>query len=1071
MRDGQEIKFERRWMQVLVMLAEHAGETLSPERLLIEVWGNTIYGDSPVSKAISYIRKRIGDDTRRPRYIEVISKVGYRLIPPVSLPEDYRRMPSERWTKGNPYVGLSAFDADHASVFCGRSRIVADLLRAMRIQIENQRRFVLIVGASGCGKTSLLRAGAIPLLTKPDGFDGLRALSVATCDLVANGSDPLTPLAVALATWTLGERRVFPPQTPEQLKILLSETPEMIGGFVSEAFQRHSERDLAEQPNAHLLLTVDHAETLIATTDIDANERETFARVLQALCACPHVLVTMITRGDFYLRLIEALPVIAEYKAGDGHLDVMAPRYGEIGEIIRSPAWKADLSFETDPNTRTRLDDALRDAAQSQPDALPLLQHTLHTLYERRSDQQQLTFAAYNDIGGLEGAIAHRANEVFAGLPANAQAGLNSVLANLIVIQPDSDAVSARRADIDAFGADARALIDAFVSAHLFVGDHHNGRANVGVIHEALLRRWPRAVEWVQDNRRLLQAKARLQRAALRWTEEGRRDDHLLNPGRPLGESLEVLAQMPSDIEPDMRALIVASDRSNRRRRRLRKIAVALLAAFGIASASLTVVVYHAKNEAEARRIEAEQANTFMLKEIVKNLEHLGDLNLLESISKRAIFSYETKSMDTLSLEDRINFSRALRIRGRVQMGEGKWRSSQDNFLSAEKVAMHASEDDRSSIDAQYEFAQTSYWLGYHRMEQKQFDLAEKHFIDYRTRAERLRLMDRNNPEWIMEESFPHNNLATLSLQLGHTSDAATHLQRSLALKQIAVGLEGRDEWRKELADTQSWIGMALDSLGRLDEAAKYFSDAIKELAPIAERNTDNKEWTIQLASFRQLEARLNLSRGLPEQARNSIIPALEALELLANGPSADNRWVYRLASAHQIAGDCERVLSRRQDSEYHYTRSLNILEKIRGDGTDSRQRRLKAVVGLGLVRLRGLETKPNALGSIVDELDQLKTDAPDDEHITTALVEALLLSGDQQQARGDTGGAQKAWRRVLDLSETRPSERLSPQLIAARAIARIRLNIPTAASKDVDKLARIGYRHPDYISSIKNWL
>jgi DNA-binding winged helix-turn-helix (wHTH) protein len=94
MRNGQEIKFEPRWMQVLVMLAEHSGETLSTERLLIEVWGSTVYGDSPVSKTISYIRKSIGDDSRKPRYIETVSKGGYKLIEPVSLPEDYRRMPS-----------------------------------------------------------------------------------------------------------------------------------------------------------------------------------------------------------------------------------------------------------------------------------------------------------------------------------------------------------------------------------------------------------------------------------------------------------------------------------------------------------------------------------------------------------------------------------------------------------------------------------------------------------------------------------------------------------------------------------------------------------------------------------------------------------------------------------------------------------------------------------------------------------------------------------------------------------------------------------------------------------------
>ncbi|MEQ1514055.1 MAG: winged helix-turn-helix domain-containing protein, partial [Lysobacteraceae bacterium] len=87
-RNGQEIKFEPRWMQVLVMLAEHAGETLSAERLLIEVWRSTVYDDSPVIKTISYIRKSIDDDGRKPCYIETVSKVGYRLIAPVTLPEN-----------------------------------------------------------------------------------------------------------------------------------------------------------------------------------------------------------------------------------------------------------------------------------------------------------------------------------------------------------------------------------------------------------------------------------------------------------------------------------------------------------------------------------------------------------------------------------------------------------------------------------------------------------------------------------------------------------------------------------------------------------------------------------------------------------------------------------------------------------------------------------------------------------------------------------------------------------------------------------------------------------------------
>lgn len=86
-RDGEEIKLEPRMMQVLVMLAEHSGEALSTERLLIDVWGCIVYGENLVLKTISGLRKSIGDLPRNPRYIETLPRLGYRLIASVSLPE------------------------------------------------------------------------------------------------------------------------------------------------------------------------------------------------------------------------------------------------------------------------------------------------------------------------------------------------------------------------------------------------------------------------------------------------------------------------------------------------------------------------------------------------------------------------------------------------------------------------------------------------------------------------------------------------------------------------------------------------------------------------------------------------------------------------------------------------------------------------------------------------------------------------------------------------------------------------------------------------------------------------
>src|SRR3546814_9593785 len=113
-------------------------------------------------------RSLIGDSSRNPTYIETIRKRGYRLIAKVLFPDDYRRAPTLAgpWTHGNPYVGLTAFDDQHAEVFFGRSRMTAKLLTALRRPIDSQRRLVLLVGASCCGKTSPMRSGTELMLNR-----------------------------------------------------------------------------------------------------------------------------------------------------------------------------------------------------------------------------------------------------------------------------------------------------------------------------------------------------------------------------------------------------------------------------------------------------------------------------------------------------------------------------------------------------------------------------------------------------------------------------------------------------------------------------------------------------------------------------------------------------------------------------------------------------------------------------------------------------------------------------------------------------------------------------------------
>lgn len=1023
-RDGKEIKLEPRMMQVLVMLAEHSGETLSTERLLIDVWGCEVYGDNSVSKAISLMRKAIGDDSRKPRYIETVSKVGYRLIPPVSLPENYRRMPSERWTEGSPYVGLSAFDSDHASVFCGRSRVIADLLKAMRSQIDNQRRFVLIVGASGCGKTSLLRAGAIPLLTKPGGFEGLHAISVVTCDLAGNGRNPMIPLLEALAAWTVEDRPVFPPQTPEQLMLLLTETPAMIEGFVNEAFRRDPKRDLHKQPYAHLLLTVDHAEALVATNDIDLHSRDSFAQIVQALCACPHVVVTMIARGDFYHKLIEALPVLAEYKAGDGHLDVMAPRYGEIGEIIRSPAWKADLSFETHRVTRTRLDDELRDKALAQPDALPLLQHTLQTLYERRNDQRQLTFAAYDDIGGLEGAIAHQAEKVFASLPITVQTSLNSVLARLVVMQPGSEVVTARRARIDALSDDARILVEAFIRGRLFVSEMHDSGPRFGVVHEALLRQWPRATKWTTENGQLLIAKSNLKHAADLWKEQGRQNDHLLNPGRPLSEALEAAARFPEDLDEDHRRFLRASEKESLRNRWVRRGAVISLCVLVVLSTGFGVYALHARDEAKQRELESTRLNDFLLGPLAEELRKHEMLGLLGDIGTKAIDYPAYRDLDDLSSSQIANAARAYRTVGEALLKTDDTQQARKFFSRAYDLANQVLRIEPLHESAIFERGNASYWIGLLHFNEKRYENARTHWLDYRKDSERLISISPENPISQQEMSYADSNLGTLALRQGDTQSAMHYFRESISRKKSLMDEHhGNLDYQYDYIDSLSWIASTLAHEGRIRDAAREYDQHISMLEAMSNKKISANRWRSRLANYLMLSAAINIDLDEIEKSRNDATEAMRIIEQLVERFPDDQRWKLDFAKARLILAETCNLQSDRATAS-------KLLESIASDAEKLDSKSRESITWRWIdARTRLMRAIMRTDGPAMTEADLAVTDLlrlaeeKDSDEVAESHAHALFLRGNLHSRHGNDALAKRDWRSAAAAIEKLPRE------------------------------------------------
>ncbi|GAA4781470.1 winged helix-turn-helix domain-containing protein [Lysobacter hankyongensis] len=1073
--DGTDTELEPRMMEVLVALAEHAGEVVSSEQLLIEVWRGTFYGDNPVHKAIAYLRKVFGDDLKSPRYIETIRKRGYRLIAKVSYPDDYRRvaLQTSAWNGANPYVGLSAFDDEHAGVFFGRSRVTAELLAAMRQQIDNQRRFLLIVGASGCGKTSLLNAGALPLLRQDGGFDGLRALSVARCDLAGiDTGDALLHLAASLAQWTLGGRPVFSPGPASDLAAAIRQSPESIVATIEDAFRRHPSREFADQRYAHLLLTIDHAEALVANRARDPERHDpqrdaAFSRALHFLCESPRVMVAMIVRGDFYLALVEAYPEIADRKLGEGHFDVLTPRPGEIAQIIRTPAALAGLTFEEDAQTAEHLDDVLRDAANAHADALPLLQHTLQALYERRSDDGELRFDAYRAIGGLEGALAHRAEEVFAALPEAARRGLDSLFSQSIVMQQDNDSISAHRVAWSALDDNARALAEAFVRARLFVAELSDGLAGVRVVHEALLRQWPRARDWIQDNRRLLQAKARMRRAAARWIEEGRSADQLLNPGRPLQDALEAARQLPDDLSDEEHAFLQASAKLDRRKRRLRATAIAGLAIFAVISAALALLATQARDEAERRREEALQLADFMLVDLADKLRPLGNLGLLDSISAKALAQLERRPEAQTRTEDLINRSRALRTAGEVMTEKAKLDEAKSAFERASAAARAAVERAPESTDAIAELGVAAYWLGYHHYRQGSLDEARRHWSTYLRTSEQLIRLQPERPEWQIELSYALNNLGAVARDQGQIGEALAYFRRSARLKAAVLSTRPDDDaLRYDLVDTLSWISSGDVSEGRLSEAASGYAEQIAMLRRLVGKKPDALVWKRRLATSLLSAGQLASSRGDPDEARARIEESIAKLsELTRNEP--DNKvWARDLILAHIEAGEIADGRGDARSRAAHASFAERMIRDMQASGDASTAlRRLDAASRLLMARSQPDAAIADAMhDAAISDLQRIADASNGGIHETFLLAKALISRGAYHSRHGSTLEAREDWTRATALLGSTAKTSKDPHVIAALVGAHLLLGERERVETQRAWLSRIGYRAPDFV-------
>jgi WD40 repeat protein/DNA-binding SARP family transcriptional activator/energy-coupling factor transporter ATP-binding protein EcfA2 len=440
-----------------------------------------------------------------------------------------------------PYKGLHYFEEGDADLFFGREALTVRLVTRVNECLSNtseQARFLAIIGASGSGKSSILRAGLIPALRhhQRSGTPAFGSPFDGNLHLITPTTRPLEALAITLT------RKEEPLEATIQLVDELARDPRSLHLAACRSAQNHN--------SSHLLLVVDQFEELFSLCH-DETQRQAFIdNLLYAATAPGPTIVIVSLRADFYAycapyqNLRMALSQNQEF--------IGAMNTAELRQAIEEPARFG--GWELEPG----LVDLLLREVGNEPGALPLLSHALLETWQRRRGRC-LTLSGYAGSGGVHGAISRTAETTFNQLTSEQQSIARNIFLRLTELGEGTQDTR-RRASLTELISDPQnvslvlAVLKRLADARLITVS----RESVEVAHEALIREWGTLLEWLNENREALRLHRQLTQAAQEW-DELEREPEALYRGARLSQVLEMVKAHFAELNPLEQAFLDAS--------------------------------------------------------------------------------------------------------------------------------------------------------------------------------------------------------------------------------------------------------------------------------------------------------------------------------------------------------------------------------------------------------------------------------------------------------------------------------------------------------------------------------
>jgi WD40 repeat protein/DNA-binding winged helix-turn-helix (wHTH) protein len=607
-RDGEPVVLARKAFETLLFLVQNSGRVLEKDELMQALWPESFVEEGNLSQNIFVLRKILGDDRNGHSFIQTVPRRGYKFVATVtqldvaSLPGVSGSLLSANyWNRHSPFRGLRAFEAEDAWLFFGRESQIEELLVRL-----GRTPVLVVIGNSGCGKSSLVRAGLIPALqagrfpiAKTPHHQEWQNQDTAAAAVPHEDGD-FQPWRVAVVRPSGAPFDYLAEVLPRQLapELSLREQADFIAGYrdklplggealrnaISALAQPPAQENAAAQEpgQTRILLVVDQFEELFTLTA----SHEIHERYIDALLAAARwdasvpVHLVLVLRADFYPHCLEhgGLSRCLE----ENLYNVPRMTQEQLREAIEKRLALAGARMDSG------LMDALLHDVGAEPGNLALLEHALSQLWEKHGGFGcTLTSEAYAAIGRLRGALSAHADSVYGEIENEAQKQLVQRIF-LELVQLGDGAPDTRRrvpkAELLALGSaepqQVEALLARLASSRLIAisgqegaDDKGEGEAFVEVSHEALIREWSTLREWIAQNREDLKLGRRLVQAAQEWDSLSR-DPGALLQGARLAQGEDWLRRYPDAsalvrqfLEASVAARVEAEERELRKQR------------------------------------------------------------------------------------------------------------------------------------------------------------------------------------------------------------------------------------------------------------------------------------------------------------------------------------------------------------------------------------------------------------------------------------------------------------------------------------------------------------------------